>query len=60
MARETKIKPCPFCGSENCTFIRDLWFVACNRCGATGPGAFRKQPDAIQAWNTRCPDEVIA
>ena len=34
---ETKLKPCPFCGSRSLSFRNDAWFnvaVRCNNCTA--------------------------
>jgi Lar family restriction alleviation protein len=44
--------PCPFCGSTKTRWISDLWFVACDMCGATGPSN-SKQELAEAAWNVR-------
>ena len=53
-----KIKPCPFCGGEGKTFIRDwddgtqsLW-IECQSCGAEA-GHCGNEQEAIEAWNTR-------
>lgn len=49
---------CPFCGksdSENTADLNpgpDMFFVVCNCCGATGPGATTRQKSRL-AWNER-------
>ena len=53
-----KIKPCPFCGSENVQ-LEDLGYphhVYCENCAArvTGKGYGEEgEADAIKAWNRR-------
>lgn len=57
MSDETKLLPCPFCGSD--ARVTDLagWEVLCNGCTASivgDPDASREEVMAV--WNTRAPD----
>lgn len=50
-----KLKPCPFCGSQNVTKILMpglTWIVGCYECGCRTPGHLRSI-DAVKSWNTR-------
>lgn len=48
-----KLKPCPFCGSEDLSkIIRGQPWVECLNCGATGP-------DPLHGWNSRAQHDVI-
>ena len=56
---ETPLKNCPFCGSNDVTWIHVmhmptllLWYVICNKCHAE-TGGYDDVDDAIEAWNTR-------
>lgn len=65
-----KIKPCPFCGSNNIYIYKacgvgcdDAW-IECLECG-TKTKAFRDVDEAIEEWNRRVeptftPDELDA
>ena len=54
-----ELKPCPFCGSENCE-TRTVFYtvklsrnwVTCHICGAHGPVEPTKK-QAQQSWNRR-------
>lgn len=58
----TKLKPCPFCGSDilemdkaqnpYSNFDDHFWFVTCYQCPCQGVEAKTKE-EAIKAWNTR-------
>lgn len=53
----TKLKPCPFCGSEDIdcqNYCRggNVWFVQCRECGATFPD-FDSKEEAVGVWNKR-------
>lgn len=53
---ETKLKPCPFCGSMNRTETEDQegWaIVLCDECGAQGPCISADPVKAANLWNTR-------
>lgn len=52
-----KLKPCPFCKSNNVSlndflYAIRLWSVHCLSCGARGPDSDAEQ-EAIEAWNKR-------
>ena len=52
---QPKLKPCPFCGSEN---VRDnydsgYFWVECVDCGCDGPRSFENYEWAIEKWNRR-------
>jgi Lar family restriction alleviation protein len=48
---EAKIKPCRFCGNEDCTVDgRSLYYVTCLKCEAHGPLEYTRE-DAVKAWN---------
>ena len=49
-----KLKPCPFCGSDDIelsTGLAEYW-AFCHDCTAT-TSMERTQEEAIQVWNTR-------
>jgi hypothetical protein len=52
-----KLKPCPFCGSNNLLNIRS--FVHCQNCMANGPYIFppKENITGIELWNGRNVDE---
>lgn len=51
------LKPCPFCGSEDCEvtdvdeILKTNW-VICNQCGTFGPDG-STEAEAIEKWNQR-------
>lgn len=48
-----KLKPCPFCGSNDLDIERKcLFFVTCYKCDCEGP-AKKDKEEAIDAWNKR-------
>ena len=49
-----ELKPCPFCGAENVTYIweQDVCYAKCKACGTTGSKHFAID-DANEAWNRR-------
>jgi Lar family restriction alleviation protein len=54
----TKLKPCPFCGSEDVrrTKTEEFRWILCHKCGCSS--TFAKSPSvAIRRWNRR-PKEV--
>lgn len=61
---ETKLKPCPFCGSTSVRKVtaplRKTQMFICNYCGADVCfyGA-EYEPKATEAWNRRADDEQI-
>ena len=51
-----KLKPCPFCGSENASWDEYEECVVCegeDGCYALGPARFDTKKEAITAWNRR-------
>lgn len=70
--KETKLKPCPFCGHSAivvCNKYRHDKFSFCVQCGNTGTDGFDicfvlpqtyeydEKTDAINAWNKRANSE---
>lgn len=54
-----KLKPCPFCGSDEPykTRLDDFTYVIqCLACGATGPYELNTD-EAVEAWNRRAGEE---
>lgn len=53
----TKLKPCPFCGSEVEIFVAPMLtkMFVCHSCGADVCfyGAERNKEKAVEAWNRR-------
>lgn len=49
----TKLKPCPFCGSERVRICgRKAFWVECDHCGGRG-GVFPTREGASAFWNRR-------
>ena len=57
-----ELKPCPFCGGEAHTYKNNLWHVACERAhnGCVTMSAFITEAEAVEAWNTRTPEQEIS
>lgn len=62
---ENKLKPCPFCGSNDIHYgfvlVWDLTYtkrhyVECGNCGAN-TDEFKNEECAIEAWNRRVDNE---
>ena len=57
-----QLKPCPFCGSNNCVIGKwhptDCYCVECQDCGAMSTECINKQY-VIKAWNNRCPIKAV-
>jgi Lar family restriction alleviation protein len=56
---ESKLKPCPFCGSSDVghQVIPDAkQFVMCNGCGACIDSIDAQTDDVCSLWNRRSPD----
>ena len=51
-ATEQKLKPCPFCGSDDLTDQDD--YIVCKACNAYGPTADINET-IEDAWNRRAP-----
>lgn len=51
-----KLKPCPFCGSENIEIVRspitERFIATCNSC-AVSSRYFNDEDEAIEGWNRR-------
>lgn len=51
-----KLKPCPFCGSDDVKYIpRIASFVKCKNCLTEGPAA-NSEAEAARLWNDRAGD----
>jgi len=56
----TKLRSCPFCGSDNLDDTcadrgkdtREFYFVFCDRCEANGPTSYEREK-AVEMWNRR-------
>lgn len=67
-----ELKPCPFCGSAECTQMPDIeenisWLtgqkiynVKCTNCGAKGSDQWLERSKAIEEWNTRAEPDYKA
>lgn len=65
--KETKIKPCPFCGSTNIDYGKCLtsktqtekeFFVECENCGTEVNVPYDETNLALEMWNNaKCADE---
>ena len=55
---DTKLKPCPFCGSENISIAKPggYWRARCENCRISISGYIRKD-GLIESWNRR-PDDA--
>lgn len=53
MGEKMKLKPCPFCGSEDVEVIGKYnFFVSCNYCNSDS-GVYETKRKAENAWNRR-------
>ena len=54
---EDKLKPCPFCGSNNLTLTEAMgeFWTLCGYCEVSS-GMESSLSGAYEAWNTRVPD----
>ena len=52
-----KLKPCPFCGSDDLEMegsIMSSYYVRCRKCGAGGGVMFPdNEENAVKMWNAR-------
>ena len=57
--KKIELKTCPFCGSRKLSAKNDSYIcrIACNNCGAHGPGYIFDGNKALDAWNRRIIDE---
>lgn len=58
MCEEIKLKPCPFCGSDDVVFgagLEDEYYVECWDCGAKIE-SYNGMEDAVAGWNARAID----
>jgi len=62
MKSETKLKPCPFCGSEGIVVEthRDHWHVECVKCAARVFPPHLSKMSAVGAWNERKEENMAA
>jgi Lar family restriction alleviation protein len=50
-----KLKPCPFCGSDDVELDLDYrWRIVCRDCDSKGSG-YEENKKAVAAWNRRAP-----
>jgi Lar family restriction alleviation protein len=60
-----KIKPCPFCGSEDLRIDADegRLGILCRTCSAWMPAVYSSEPTdrhtGLEGWNRRAPDPAI-
>ena len=59
-----KLKPCPFCGGEAVTEnhhnrYTDWWEVKCTDCSTAMNERYEYEFEAVEAWNTRKPMDLI-
>ena len=47
-----KLKPCPFCGSNDVKVVSGMNFVACYECESDS-GVYDSKEEAVKAWNRR-------
>ena len=60
MAKEIKLKPCPFCGNEvvlgggedNELIGEPYYYVFCGKCGGSQYGRNTKE-EVVESWNQR-------
>ena len=58
MPTATKLKPCPFCGSNDVRMVgRKMPRIKCNTCFAWGPEINFTLADALEKWNRRASDD---
>ena len=58
---QNELKTCPFCSSKATThFLNEAWIVECSnsKCiGAKISCGYRREEDAVKAWNNRAREE---
>ena len=56
---DTKVKPCPFCGSKSRVHLYlGKWYARCNKCRSYS-APYDTEEQAREAWNRRNNDEEI-
>ena len=57
---EIKLRPCPFCGSDNVFWGGDyVYFIFCAKCGSQGPTTPFLGDSVADRWNSRKPDALM-
>ena len=61
---ESRLKPCPFCGSTDVESVYrfekgDHFVIACQECGARSSPCLTEHEAAVM-WNTRVPEKSIS
>lgn len=51
-----KLKPCPFCGSNDIFIDENETFIMCHNCNCIGPDVPGIGVAVINAWNNRAED----
>ena len=48
-----KLKPCPFCGSNEIYSSPNIALIMCKKCRCWGPNTGTTAAEAVSAWNRR-------
>lgn len=55
--QNSKLKPCPFCGSAEIYSSPHIAVVVCKKCRCWGPNTCITAAQAIDMWNRRASEE---